>query len=99
MNFVEANQRHIKLLFGLQKVSWHMEELEVVLEVYKWILWGGFDNNDLWESFLSIFGNFKMVTFRRRVKSPEVVETTFTMSTIEEEMEGVSSQTVNKTFT
>ena len=36
MNFVEANQRHIKLLFGLQKVSWHMEELEVVLEVYKW---------------------------------------------------------------
>lgn len=36
---------------------------------------------------------------RRRVKSPEVAETTFTMSTIEEEMEGVSSQTVNKTFT
>ena len=30
-----------------------------------------------------------MVTFRRRVKSPEVAETTFTMSTIEEEMEGV----------
>ena len=29
MNFVEANQGHIKLLFGLQKVSWHMEELEV----------------------------------------------------------------------
>ena len=35
---------------------------------------------------------------RRRVKSPEVAETTFTMSTIEEEMEGVSCQTVDKTF-
>ena len=66
-----------------------MEELEVVLEVYKWILWGGFDNNGLWESFFSIFGSFNVMTFRRRVKSPEVVETTFTMSTIEEEMEGV----------
>ena len=32
-----------------------------------------------------------MMTFRRRVKSPEVAETTFTMSTIEEEMEGVGS--------
>ena len=86
---MEANQRHIKLLFGLQKVSWHMEELEVVLEVYKWhagevliIMVSG-------SLFLSIFGSFKMMTFRRRVKSPEVVETTFTMSTIEEEMEGV----------
>ena len=32
-----------------------------------------------------------LMTFRRRVKSPEVAETTFTMSTIEEEMEGVGS--------
>ena len=32
-----------------------------------------------------------MMTFRRRVKSPEVAETTFTMSTIEEEMEGVGA--------
>ena len=31
------------------------------------------------------------MTFRRRVKSPEVAETTFTMSTIEEEMEGVGA--------
>ena len=39
---------------------------------------------------MSIFGSFNVMTFRRRVKSPEVVETTFTMSTIEEEMEGVN---------
>ena len=60
MNFVEANQRHIKLLFGLQKVSWHMEELEVVLEVYKWILSGGFDNDGLWEYFFSIFQSLEV---------------------------------------
>ena len=35
-----------------------------------------------------------LMTFRRRVKSPEVAETTFTMSTIEEEMEGVGA--INK---
>merc|ERR1719429_977498 len=33
---------------------------------------------------------------RRRVKSPEVAETTFTMSTIEEEMEGVSIRQENE---
>lgn len=33
---------------------------------------------------------------RRRVKSPEVAETTFTMSTIEEEMEGVSIKQENE---